>query len=181
MAYYDCDVELEEYDCLTCPDEREFGRVRSSALIHKSYLATLMADPTDAQLWQDGIDQGLIRIIPITAGSVDPGEPAQLKGYGDIKTYNGPREQTLNWFDPNYKNNYAFYNGMTNVKSWVPAYRTSSLVHIYDKVASLTAKDPVEDDIDSEVVWNCVAKVSSINLPSSHDASALESIFDCTA
>lgn len=175
-----CGEELGAYVCNDCPDaEREFGRVRSAALIHEDYLATLLAAPTLAATWQAGIDDGSIVIIPMTAGSFDPGDPAQLKGYGPHKNSNGPREQTLNWFDPNYGDNYSFYNTLTNVKNRVVAYLTSSKIHIADKPATFNPKNAVEDDIESEVVWNVAAKWTSVNLPTVHDASALTAIFAC--
>ena len=175
-----CGEELADYVCNDCPDaEREFGRTRSIALIKKDYLETLLAGATDESVWQDGVDDGSITVIPVTAGSFDPGDPAQLKGYGDSKNSNGPREMTLNWFDPNYGDNYNFYNTLTNVKNRVVAYRTSSKIHIADKVATFNPKNAVEDDLETEVVWNVSAKWTSTELPSIHDASALESIFAC--
>lgn len=179
MAYLSyCESDLATYSCDPCVT-REFGRVRSVALIRKDALAALLADPTDPTLWQAGIDAGTIIIIPTTAGSFDPGDPSSLKGYGDIKNYNGPRDQKLTWFDPAYTSNYAFYNGLSGVKSWIPAYRTSSQIHICDTVANISAKNSVDDDIESEVIWTAVATVTSTELPSFHDASALEDIFSC--
>jgi hypothetical protein len=175
-----CGEDLAAYVCNDCPEaERELGRVRSVALIHKDYLATVMANPTDVTVWQTGIVSGMITIIPITAGSFDPGDPAQLKGYGDYKNSNGPREQTLSWFDPNYDQNYAFYNSLAKVRNRVVAYRTSSKIHIADKVATFNPKNAVEDDLETEVVWNVAAKFTSTELPSYHDAATLDTIFGC--
>lgn len=171
-----CEDELSVHVDNPCPD-REFGRVRSVALIAKDYLATILANPTDPLKWQEGIAAGKITIISKTAGSFDPGDPKELKGYGDNKSSNGPREQTLTYFDPNYKQNYGFYNGITNVTNRVIAFRTYSLVHIADVTANIIAKDPVEDDLESEIVWNVTAKFTSINLPQIHDAAALNEIF----
>jgi hypothetical protein len=180
MSYaYNCDAELPPHTCNPCDTDREFGRVRSVALVSKDFLPTLLANPTDAAVWQQGIDQGKIVIIPATSGSFDPGDPKELRGFGDNKSSNGPREQTLNYFDPNLTENYQFYNAITNVTNKVLAFRTSSQVHIADVTAKIVAKDNVEDDLESEVVWNVTCKWTSINIPQIHDASALGTIFSC--
>jgi hypothetical protein len=138
-----------------------------------------LAAPITAATWTAGIAAGNIIIIPMTAGSYDPGDPKELKGYGDNKSSYGTREMTLSWFDPNYVNNYGFYNSINGASDFVPAFRTSSLVHIFDTTATITAKDPVADDLESEVVWNGIAKVISKNLPSKHSAANLANVFKC--
>lgn len=175
------DGELGTYNCDPCPlVDREYGRVRGVALIKKTYLSSLLAAPTLEDTWQDGIDDGNILIMPFTSGSYDPGEQKALPGFGDTKESYGTREMTLNWADPNYKYNYNFYNSFQKANIYVPAFRTSTLVHIFDQVAQLTAADPIEDDIESTVVWKGVAKVVSENIPSKHDASNLADIFSCS-
>lgn len=173
-----CEPDLPDYSCVDCLDQ-EFGRVRSVGLIRKDYLEEILIDPTDKAKWDAGVAAGKIIIIPITAGAFDPGDPAQLKGYGDIKNYNGPREQTLTWFDPNYKTNYGFYNGLNDVKSWIPSFRTETQVHIFFKPAVFNAKNIVEDDIESVVVWNVSAKVTDKDLPANFNADTLTAVFEC--
>lgn len=182
MSYYNScdDQEIGVYNCDLCPTaDPEYGRVRSVALIKKSYLATLMANPTTASVWNTGITGGNIVIVPMTAGSYAPGDQKEVQGFGDQKSTYGTREMTLTWKDGNYKLNYAFYNSLANLTDWVPAFRTSSLVHIFDKVATITGADGVDDDIESLVVYTGTAKVISRNLPSKHDASNLGSVFSC--
>jgi hypothetical protein len=176
---YNCDDDLPEHTCNPCDTDREFGRVRSVAMISKDYLATLLAAPTLEATWQAGIDAGKIVIIPNTSGSYAPGDPSQLRGYGDNKNSNGPREQTLNYFDPNLSENYQFYNAIGNVSQKVIAFRTSNIVHIADVTSSIVAGSPVEDDLESEVVWNVTAKWTSANLPQMHSAELLADIFSC--
>lgn len=173
-----CDSELGVHVIAPCLTDREFGRTRSGGFIRQSYLATLLANPTDLALWNAGITSGDIIVLPDTAGTFDPGEPSELRGFGDRATSNGPRTMTLTLFDPDYKNNYAFYNEIKNQTSLVPFYRTSSLVHIFDKVATIDARDPVEDDVESEVVWEVICEVTSENLPSKHSMATIASIFN---
>jgi len=184
MSYsllYGCSEDLGIHYCDPCLSDREFARTRSGGFIKKAYLATLLANPTDITLWQAGIASGDIIMIPETSGSYDPGNPQVLKGYGERKETYGPREQTLIINDPNYVANYAFYNNIGNQQDLVPFYRTSSLVHIFDTVASIVAKDTIADDIAGEVIWEVTCKVTSINLPTKHTIASINSIFVCTS
>ncbi|MEX6689228.1 hypothetical protein QTN47_17090 [Danxiaibacter flavus] len=175
---YNCDDQIGTHIFDPCPTNREYGRVRSAGFIKKTYLATLLAAPTTDTAWKAGIESGDIIVIPETAGSFDPGDPKELKGYGNRKSSNGPRAQQLVFNDPNYTDNYQFYNALTNITQFVVFFRTSSLVHIADEPAVIVAKDKVEDDLESEVTWEVTSKWDSINIPSIHDAANLASIFD---
>lgn len=184
MSYastYGCGGTDAVHTCHDCPDGRvrEFARVRSGGFIKKAYLATLLATPTTAATWNTGIAAGNIIMLPETSGSFDPGDPKELKGYGDRKSSFGPRTMKLVINDPDYIDNYAFYNEISGRTDLVPFYRTSSLVHIFDKAASVKAKDPVADDLEEEVVWNVESEVISSNLPSKHVTTDIEAVFSC--
>jgi hypothetical protein len=138
-----------------------------------------MVDPTSLAAWQAGVISGDIIILPETSGAYDPGEPKELKGYGNRKSSYGPRTMKLTMADPDYYENYAFYNEIINRTDLVPVFRTSSLIHIFDKVASIKAKDPVADDLEEEVVWQVECEIVSSNLPSIHKSELIESIFSC--
>jgi hypothetical protein len=168
--------------CHDCPGgrTREFARVRGGGFVKKSYLATLMAGIDNPTVWQTGIDDGDIIIIPETSGSYDPGDPKELKGFGDRKVTYGPREMTVTFNDPDYYENYAFWNDAVDRTNFVPFFRTSGLVHIFDATASIKAKDPVADDLEEEVTWVVECKVTSKNLPSKHLLEPIASIFTCS-
>lgn len=178
---YSCGEEEAIHVCHDCPDGRvrEFARVRSGGFIKESYLPTILVDPTSLAAWEAGIASGDIIIVPQSSGSYDPGEPKELKGFGNRKVSYGPREMTLSLNDPDYYDNYAFYNGIKNRTNLVPFFKTSSLVHIFDTVASIKAKDPVADDLEEEVIWTCECKVTSENLPSKHKITNILSVFTC--
>ena len=178
---YGCGVFEAVHYCHDCPGGRvrEFARVRSGAFVRKSYLATLMVNPTDILKWQAGITAKQIIVLPETSGSYDPGDPKELKGYGDRKSSYGPRTMKLTMEDPDYYENYAFYNEIINRSDLVPVFRTSGLIHIFDTVASIKAKDPVADDLEAEVVWLIECDVTSANLPQIHKSEKIESIFTC--
>ena len=166
-----------------CPQDRvrEFARTRSSGFIKQSYLATLMMDPSDKAAWDTGIAAGDIIVVPKTSGSFDPGTPKELPGFGDIKSSYGTREMKLSFNDPDYVENYAFYNEISDRTDLVPFYRTSSQVHIFDTVASVVASDPAADDLEAEIIWNVVCTVVSKNLPSKHAIATITDIFNPTA
>lgn len=184
MSYastYSCAGGEATHTCHSCPDGRvrEFARVRSAGFVTQSYLATLLAAPTTEATWTDGISSGDIIMLPETSGSYDPGDPKELKGFGDRKVTYGPREMKLMINDPDYADNYVFYNEIINRTDLVPFFRTSNLVHIFDKVASVKAKDPVADDLEEEVIWQVECTVTSVNLPSFHSTEDIIGVFAC--
>ncbi len=78
MSYYfptsNCGGDaIPDYTCNPCVTP-EFGRVRSVALVHSSYVATLQANPTNETLWTTGVDTGVVYAVYKTQGSYD-GEP----------------------------------------------------------------------------------------------------------
>ncbi len=185
MAGYEysfgCGQDEAAHVCHDCPGGRvrEFGRARRGGFIKESYLATIKANPTDLAAWEYGVANGLITILPETSGEFDPGTPSELPGYGDRRISKGPRTMTLTLNDPDYFDNYHYYNEIANRTSEVPFYVTSSILHLFDKPASIHASDPVEDNLESEVVWQVTCEVVSENLPSKHKVEAIKSIFDC--
>ncbi len=172
-----CEDDLEYNNA--CCFNKEFGRVRSAALIHKSYLPQIIAAPETLSVWNTGINTGKVIIIPQVSGSFDPGEPQKLKGYGTRFETNGPREMKLTFNDPFYQENYFFYNELNKVVGWSPAFRTSSLLHICTTPAIIKTKNVVEDDLESEVIWQAECKMRSLDLPMMVDASGLLSLFTC--
>lgn len=164
---------LPSHIAIPCNQNREFGRIRIGGFVKSPYLSTLLAGILTPAVWETGKSAGNIIIIPETAGTYDPGEPSALKGYGSRSKTNGPRSQKLVIYDPTYVDNYEFYNAISNVTNLVPFYLTSSLVHIADVPASIFAKDPVADDLKTELDWQVTIDWESTNLPSKHAATAL--------
>ncbi|WP_346236760.1 hypothetical protein ABDK00_014015 [Niabella insulamsoli] len=174
MPYYnnlDCAGSEFAHVHAPCPGGREpeFGRVRQSGFIKEGYLSTIIAAAVNLSTWltawETGIAAGDIIVLPETSGSFDPGTPAELQGFGDRPSSNGPRTQVLSVNDPDYKLNYNFYNDLANRTDLVPFYVTSTLIHIFDKACTAYASNPVEDDLNAQIVWNFQATVISENLP----------------
>lgn len=179
-VYYpqSCDQAVPDHVCVGCPsDDVEHGRIRGLAFIDKDYLPTLIADPTDATKWTAGIVDKKIIIIPEVSGSYDGGSPVEGPGYGDEVSRLIGYNFTLNYKDPSYKENAAFYNAMKYSKRHVIAFRTETQTHLAEKPVRVTPKNPVTDDITAEVVWDVEAKWSQADIPAPFDTP--DGVFDC--
>ncbi len=177
---YGCTDEAQHV-CHDCPDGRvrEFARTRRSGFIKEAYYDTIKANPTDLTAWETGIAQGLITILPETSGSYDPGDPKELPGFGDRSVSYGPRTMKLLINDPDYLDNYHYYNEIGNRTDEIPFFVTSNLIHIFDKPAAIKAKDPVADDLEAEVIWQVECTVVSQNIPAKYKVDTIKSIFSC--
>lgn len=174
-----CD-EPANHDAALCP-EFEFGKVRSSALIRKRYLPAVLGNPTLMAVWQTGIQEKNIVVLPFVSGSFDPGEPVPLKGYGRRLATRGPRTMTLTFTDPAYVLNYAFYNGIHRRTDYVMAFRTSSVLHIATNPADLFARNMVDEDLQAIVAWEVKAQWRENNLPVPVPAQELSPLFHAAA
>lgn len=163
------------YNCNPCPDY-EYGRVRSIAFIKTSYIATVLANPTSTAVWTTGINAGNIIVIHKTSGTYDGGTQEEIPGFGDETTANGGVDHVIVYRDPNYKENCDFYNAIRTNNIYTVAYRTSDSIHFSETAVSVAAKNPVQDDTKSVVVWEVTVKWSNPDSPTAYDVPA--SIFD---
>jgi len=151
-----CSEDIGAHNCDPCEDD-EHGRIRAVAFIHKSYT---FADPTSTVEWQAAIDAGHVIVIPKTNGSYDGGAPKEGPGYGDSpSTYLGS-DFSVKYNDPNYASNCSFYNGMKRSRNYKFAYLTETKIHIAAKTCTVLPKNPVQDDINSKIVWDVEVKWS---------------------
>lgn len=176
--YYDCaEDELPEYQCDTCGG-REKGRVRSSGVINKAYLPTLLANPSSTLLWTTGIDSGDIVIFSEVIGSLDVPDPIVGPGYGDNVEEVLGTDFTLNIRDPNYITNCTFFNTLKRQRNkWHALYRTSSQTHISDKTVTINTKAPITENLEDNVEWQVSMKWRSLDNPCPFDTP--EDVFDC--
>ncbi len=176
MALYQisaCAGNEAPHVCTGCPDT-ELGRVRSMAFYKKTYEWVDVEDPTE---WQTAMDNGDVIVIPETNGSYDGGgTPKTAPGYGDTKTRLIASTFKISYKDPDYEPNYDFYNDKKAANNWIPIFRTENFIHVADATASFVPKDVVEDDVESEVIWQVDVEWSSRNHPSLH--AIPEGIFD---
>lgn len=156
-----CASSVPDHYCNPC-ETPEHGRVRSVAFIASDFEFTNPSDPNE---WEDGIANKKIILIPETNGSFDGGSEVETPGYGDQQTKLVGYNFQLTYNDPNYRLNADFYNAIKLSRSYRLAYRTESLVHLTENTVSVVPKNPVAEDLTSEVVWNVLVKWSEGNLP----------------
>lgn len=171
-----CDNEVPDHVCNPCEDA-EKGRIRDAAFINKSIIDTIRANPADTAAWQDGIATGLIKIIPEITGTSNGGDKVTGPGYGDRKERVTGRDYVVAFKDPNYKNNCEFYTELEKSSSWHFAYKTETLLHISDKKVTTFAKNPTEEGVDTDVVWD--VEVAWTQRSPVCPVDAPEDIFDC--
>lgn len=173
MGYYpNCDDIIPLHTCDPC-ESKEFGRVRSVALVKKSFEFTDITSPTE---WQTGIASGDIIVIPDTNGELAEPSPNEGEGFGDNATDLINYGFELTFQDPNYKSNCDFYNAIKGKRLFKLAYVTSSQVHLTDVTVTIIPSAPIANDLNSRVTWNVVAKWVSENLPCPSDKP--DGIFD---
>lgn len=163
QVYYPagCEAEVGDHYCNPCED-LEHGRIRSVAFIAADFAFT---DPTSALEWRNGILNKKIIIIPEVNGTFDGGAEVEAPGYGDQATKLTGFNFTAVYNDPNYRLNADFYNAIKRSRNWRFFYRTETQGHLTQNTVSTIPKNPVTDDINSEVVWNVTVKWSEGDLP----------------
>lgn len=153
MAVYyfgGCETEIPDHICNPC-ETQEAGRIRAVAFILRSFTFT---DPSNRAEWVTGINNRSIFIIPEVAGSTDGGTPTTGPGYGDQATKTLGIAFTSNFRDPNYTQNADFYDGLKDSRAYRYAYKTGTQIHITDSAVSVTPKNPVTEEINSDVTWD---------------------------
>jgi len=176
-VYYpsNCDDLVPDHICDPC-EEIEQGRVRSVAFIKNTFDFTDPSNPTE---WTNGFQSGDIILIPMTSGTFDGGAEVESAGFGDQATRLTGYNFQLQYQDPNYKLNCTFYNTLKNSRQYRVAYRTGSQIHINDTTVQVIPKNPVQDDINSSVVWDVLVKWSGKDVPCPYDVPP--GIFDACA
>jgi len=191
IVYKNCTVsgEIPAYMCDPCT-EGEKGRVRSVMFIDKSLLDTLAVKVLEkanieTKAWiETQIEAGLIIIIPNVRGTYDGGVPSKVTGFGDVKEKVIGKIHTVVFNDPNHKENGPFYSALEdNCKQFVLAFRTASELRVGESVIeSFDAKDPVEEDTESLVLWNGTAVWTQKGLTKTiaiYDATDILDVFNC--
>lgn len=168
-----CEDDLADHYCDDCPVP-DNGRVSSVAFIANDFEFT---DPSNPVEWATGIGLKKIIIIPKTNGTFDGGSEIEVPGYGRQASKLTGYNFVAVYNDPNYKTNATFYNGLKRSSNYKFAYVTGSSVHLTVPTVSAVPKNPVVDDVTSEIVWNVSVKWGDEDLPVPYDIPA--GIFDC--
>ena len=130
------------------------------------------------------IEAGLIIIIPNVRGTYDGGASSKVTGFGDVKEKVIGKIHTVVFNDPNHKENGPFYSALEdNCKQFVLGFRTASELRVGSAVLeSFEAKDAVEEDTESLVLWNGTAvwtQKGTAKTLTIYDASDILDVFNC--
>lgn len=155
---YECEEEIIDPSCDECGEETEAGRVRSVAFLNATAYAAVKADPSSNTVWDAQVTAGNIKIVPNVRGSFDGGAPVEVDGYGDTPSVVIGYDCAVTFSDPAYASNYPFYDSISGRKSQYFAFRSESQTHLTDAKVSIAAKNPIEEDINSNVVWSVDVK-----------------------
>lgn len=159
---------VPDYSCNDCPS-KEFGRIRSWFFIKKTYLSTVLANPTSSAVWITGLSSGNIITLNKTQGSYDGGSTQELTGFGDDPTFNGNTTHSADIIDVNYADNCDFWNAVRNSSEYTGGFRTSSKIHFISTSSTvgltISPSNPVADDINSIVGWKAKMKWTSPDSP----------------
>lgn len=162
-----CETSIGSHDCDPCPS-REHGRIRGVGYINEDYYSTIAADPLNSSLWTAGLDLGTLGIINIPEVEGESAEPAEQvrTGFGDVKDFLLSFDWSISYRDPNFLDNCDFYNSMNNTRGvYYFYYRTETQTYITDQPVTVIAKQIIENDINSLVLWKVDVKWSSLNIP----------------
>jgi hypothetical protein len=147
------------YACDPCSDG-EKGRVSGVVLFDKS----IKDDLTQANLilmswWEAQLAASTVRIIPSVRGTYDGGTNKTVTGFGRLAEKITGKEHVLVWNDKNHTTNHAFYSYLEeNLKNFIPGWVTENELRIANApLTKFEVKDPVEEDVDSIVVWQSTA------------------------
>lgn len=176
MAIYypaDCEQEIPDHICDPC-EAREKGRIGDVAFIKDTFVFTDETNPTE---WQTGINSRDIIIIPGVLGSYDGGSEVLGAGYGRQSESFIGYNFTSNFKDPNYKSNCLFYNLLKDSKNYRYAFKTETQLHITNNPVVVIPKNPVTEDLNSDVVWDVLVKWADRDVPCPIDEPV--GIFDC--
>ena len=193
IVYKKCvaDGEVPEYMCDPCVIG-EHGRVRGVAFIHKSLLDALedtsstpaIKNVESKEWWETQILAGLIKIIPKTRGTYDGGTPNMITGFGDRNELRSSKTHSLVFNDPNHTDNDAFYQSIEDsAEDYLIAWRTETELRVAtDTLSNVDAKDPVEEDLNSIVVWQATCtwdqKGKKKNVPI-YKLGEVKEVFNC--
>jgi hypothetical protein len=153
IYYPTCADTITDPVCTDCP-EVERGRVRAIGFKKSTFS---FSDPTDASEWDNAIADKNCYIFPAVHGTFTQTE-VEGTGFGDQDTTLDGYENVLEVYEPNYNDNYGFWNTIKNSREWEAIYVTETKMHIADEVCVVIPKQPVEDDLNSRVVWHIMIK-----------------------
>ena len=171
IYYPGCTVAIPDPVCSDCPT-KELGDIRSLFFVKSDFA---FPDITATAEWTTGINAKDIYVIPYTRGSLEVTENEQ-PGFGDQENTIDGRQFVITAFEPNYKENAAFWNQISQAKNFRVGWRTETQVHLSDNTAQIIAKAPIAEDKKQSILWNIIVKFQQESNPTPADTPA--GVFD---
>jgi len=162
------------YTCDPCAVP-EMGMVRSLCLIKEG---VTVAVPLDLGTFTSSVEAGDIIVIPETRGSFDGGTPRMIPAYGDLTERKAGDDYVLLIKDPNYADNADFWEEVER-HTWNLAFRSETQLHYVDASVQIMTKAPVEEDLNSQVVWNAEARWFSKTKPVITPVAPIATLLKC--
>lgn len=163
-----------DHNCDPC-EAQEFGRIRSFGFIAKDYVFA-DDDPSNADNWTEGINNGSILIVPESNGEFPAPSPKMGPGYGQTVEQLLAYDFAAKVVDPNFASNCAFYNALKKNRNFKFFYRTSSQTYISTVSATIIPSYAIANDLTSTVVWTIDVKWQAGDFPCPFNTP--ETIFD---
>jgi hypothetical protein len=177
LTYLDCtenDAALV-YTCDPC-ETVEGGGVRSFGLVKNGITITV---PLNLSALTAQVESGDVIIIPATRGTYDGGTPKMVTGFGNRKERRSGADYVLQVKAQTYADNALFMEAVENVQDWNLFFATETQLHIVTADCTLTTKAPVEEGIDTDVLWNIEAKWYSKTKPVITPISPIVTLLKC--
>lgn len=159
LYYPGCNTVVPDPSCSDCI-KVELGDIRSIFFVKKTFVFADMSDPAE---WTIGINNKDIYVFPYTRGTLEQAENMQ-PGFGDEDESLDSFTFTATCFDPNYKDNFPFWNAIKNSKNFKFGFRTESLVHMSEVAATIIPKVTIAEGKKSAVNWNVIVKFTQDDL-----------------
>lgn len=177
LTYLDCTTTEEDlvYTCDPC-NVTELGGIRSFLLTKKG---TTIAVPLNLSALTAQVESGDVIVIPATRGTYDGGTPKMVAGFGNRKERRIGADYVLMVKAPTYADNAAFMEAVENVEDWNLAFATETQLHIVTADCTLTTKAPVEEGLDTDVLWNIEAKWYSKTKPTITPIAPIATLLKC--
>ena len=159
-----------ETDCV-----QETGRVVAIAFIHKDIHAAIYADPSNASNWVDGAYTSDLEVFQEARGTYSGGQPTEVGGLGNQSTRVVNAAHTLTVQVEGVKGNEDFWNQIQKSNDYRVAFvvgGTYDLLMINNEDISIYANVPIEEGLDTEVLWNVVVKWETVNNPKTSNVPA---------
>ena len=146
----------------------ESGRVVALAFVHKDVQPAIYANPSNAALWVDSAYSSDVIIFQNVRGSFDGGSAIEVPGTGNQSTKVINADRTLTVMVQGVKGNEDVWNELVKEKGYRVAFVVGAdynLMMFNNVDTSIFAVPPVEEGLDTELMWNVTVKWKDINNP----------------